>query len=84
MLVEAADNNWYDQNPSNKYPATIFLRRLGARHGHKSTDGANAYTNMAFFDGHVAMFPTAQFESPKDLLDNLTHEAIFYINNQFK
>jgi prepilin-type N-terminal cleavage/methylation domain-containing protein/prepilin-type processing-associated H-X9-DG protein len=84
MLVEAADNNWYDQSASTKYPTTVFLRRLGARHGHKTSDGANAYTNMAFFDGHVAMFATAPFENPVNLLDKLTHETIFYINNQYK
>jgi prepilin-type N-terminal cleavage/methylation domain-containing protein/prepilin-type processing-associated H-X9-DG protein len=84
MLVEAADNNWYDQTASTKYPTTIFLRRLGARHGHKSVDGTNAYMNMAFFDGHVSLFPTATFESPVNALDNFTHETVFYINNQFK
>ena len=63
-------------NPGN------FLRRLGARHGKVSADGANAYTNMAFFDGHVATYPTAQFESPKDMMDNQRQEVIFYLNKQ--
>jgi prepilin-type processing-associated H-X9-DG protein len=32
--------------------------RLGARHGQLSASGLQAYTNIAFFDGHVALFET--------------------------
>src|SRR4051812_13879820 len=60
MLVEAADTNWHDQTENTTY--NIFLKRLGARHGKKTADGINAYTNLAFFDGHVALYPTAPFE----------------------
>lgn len=79
MIAEAANSNWYDQGASTKYP-TMFLTRIGARHGQKTLDGANAYTNLAFFDGHVALIPTAPLETPVNQLDNLTSGTIFYIN----
>jgi len=84
LLVEASNNNWYDQNPSSdsRYSSTVFLRRLGARHGRKTADGANAYTNFAFFDGHVGLYDTAQFENPKDKPDTYVRETIFYLNKQ--
>jgi prepilin-type N-terminal cleavage/methylation domain-containing protein/prepilin-type processing-associated H-X9-DG protein len=82
MLVEATGTNWFDQNPSSRYPNTVFLRRLGARHGKVSADGANAQTNMAFFDGHVGTYDTARFESPKDMMDKQMTDVIFYLNKQ--
>jgi prepilin-type N-terminal cleavage/methylation domain-containing protein/prepilin-type processing-associated H-X9-DG protein len=81
MIVEATNPNWFDQTDSGTFPGN-FLRRLAGRHGKKSGDGANADTNMAFFDGHVATYPTARFESPKDMMDKATQEVIFYINKQ--
>ena len=45
MIVEAADQNWYDQ--TERSPGN-FLCRLGARHGKRTADGKNAWTNMAF------------------------------------
>jgi prepilin-type processing-associated H-X9-DG protein len=81
MLVEAANNNWYDQTDSTKYPGN-FLTRLGARHGKKTADGANAFTNMAFFDGHVALYPTRPFENPANVMDNQVKDVIFYLNKQ--
>ena len=60
MVVEAPNPNWYDQNSSDTFPG-LFLKRLGARHGKKSANGANAWTNMAFFDGHVSIYPTADY-----------------------
>jgi len=81
MIVEASNENWYDQTDSTKYPGN-FLRRLGARHGRKTADGANAFTNFAFFDGHVGLYPTIDYEKPKDQNDNLYRETIFYLNKQ--
>ena len=60
MILEAPNPNFYDQTESSKYPG-LYMRRLGGRHGKKTANGANAYTNMAFFDGHMSLFPTAQF-----------------------
>ena len=87
MIVEAANNNWFDQNDSPVYPGN-FLRRLGARHGKKTPIGngrwpaGNAWTNFAFFDGHVALYESKQFQNPKDMMDNQYRDVIFYINKQ--
>jgi prepilin-type N-terminal cleavage/methylation domain-containing protein/prepilin-type processing-associated H-X9-DG protein len=92
MIVEACDSNYPDQSKSSKYP-NVYLRRLGARHGKKTGDGANAYTNLAFFDGHVASFPTEPFTrkcpsgvAGKSSTDNMlvyyTQETIFYLGKQ--
>jgi len=83
MIVEAADQNWYDQTDSTKFPGN-FLRRLGARHGKKTADGANAFSNFAFFDGHVSLYPTRPFENPANQMDNQVKEVIFYVNKQWK
>jgi len=32
MIIEAADQNWWDQNPSTKYGNAAQCRRMGARH----------------------------------------------------
>jgi prepilin-type N-terminal cleavage/methylation domain-containing protein/prepilin-type processing-associated H-X9-DG protein len=85
MIVEASNNNWIDPKESTKYKGQkpgVFLRRLGARHGKKSANGANAYTNIAFFDGHVAMFRTEPFEDPVNAPDKMTRETIFYLGKQ--
>lgn len=84
MLVEASSTNWFDQADPQKpeYIGKVYLRRLGARHGKVSADGANAQTNFAFFDGHVATYDSARFEFPKDMMDNCRQEVIFYLNKQ--
>ena len=87
MMVEAATPNWMDQKPSKTYPY-IFLPRLGARHGKKSADGANAKTNLAFFDGHVGLYDTAPLvkvansKSNDNMLLDLYSGTIFYLNKQ--
>jgi len=90
MVVEAANPNWHDNTmPSVKYSnPPIYLNRLGARHGQKTADGANAYTNMAFFDGHVALYPTVRFNfgpasAPKTPQDKFKSETIFWVGHQF-
>ena len=90
MVVEASDVNWHDQGVGklNGVPLTgkIYLDRLGARHGKKSGDGLNAWTNMAFFDGHVASYNSEQFQKQPDRNDNrcqwLLTETIFYLTQQ--
>ncbi len=81
MIVEAANENWFDQTESTQKPGN-FLRRLGARHGRKTADGANAWTNIAFFDGHVIGYETKQFENPKDVMDKFFTGTIFYLTTQ--
>jgi prepilin-type N-terminal cleavage/methylation domain-containing protein/prepilin-type processing-associated H-X9-DG protein len=68
MLAEASDQNWLDQGARTQYTGEVFrLTRLGARHGKRTADGLNAWVNLAFFDGHVALFPTR----PMQLVDGL-------------
>jgi prepilin-type processing-associated H-X9-DG protein len=63
MIVEAADQNWWDQSPSTKYGNAAQCKRMGARHGQKhGPDGIYAYANFAFFDGHVALHDVEPFQ----------------------
>ena len=84
MIVEASGTNWFDQADPKRADliGKIHLRRLGARHGKVSADGANAQTNMAFFDGHVALFPVEKFESPKEVIWSFRDETIFVLGMQ--
>jgi len=62
MLIEAADPNWGDTvNTPNPEGKVVFFYRLGARHGKKTANGYNAFTNMCFFDGHVELQATEPF-----------------------
>jgi prepilin-type N-terminal cleavage/methylation domain-containing protein/prepilin-type processing-associated H-X9-DG protein len=89
MIIEAADTNWFDQAQSQNYP-NIYLKRLGARHGKKTSDGANAYTNFAFFDGHISLYPTEPYtrKSPNsgstadNSLIDYYRETVFFLNKQ--
>jgi prepilin-type processing-associated H-X9-DG protein len=68
MVLESTSQNWCYQLEGNAEPSSdgpIVLPRLGARHGQKTASGFQAYTNLAFFDGHVATFPTAQLTTAK-------------------
>jgi prepilin-type N-terminal cleavage/methylation domain-containing protein/prepilin-type processing-associated H-X9-DG protein len=98
MIVESADSNWCDQGISGKYNGSNggianYLNRLGARHGKKTADGANASTNFAFFDGHVGLYETAPYgrlcpswvkgaSNPDNSLPAHYHDTIFYLNRQ--
>ena len=81
MIVEAAYPQWQDRADSTTHPGN-FLRRLGARHGKKTADGANAFTNIAFFDGHIGLFATKPFQNPQDVIGTYTRDTIFYLNRQ--
>ena len=87
MIVESNETNWHDQGKSAdpRYP-NYYLTRLGARHGKRTADGGNAFTNFAFFDGHVALYPTAPLvKDPNENdnnLPNLFQETIFYLSQQ--
>jgi prepilin-type N-terminal cleavage/methylation domain-containing protein/prepilin-type processing-associated H-X9-DG protein len=87
MINEAANPNWHDPVESAKYPG-VFLKKLAARHGKKTGNGANAYTNIAFFDGHVALFPSTMFNAPpagstsKYPEDRFKSETIFWLGHQ--
>jgi prepilin-type N-terminal cleavage/methylation domain-containing protein/prepilin-type processing-associated H-X9-DG protein len=92
LLIEACEPNWPDQTASTKYP-NIYLKRLGARHGKRTGDGANAYTNFAFFDGHVSTYPSEPYTrlcppgvagaaSSDNSLIAYSQETIFFIGKQ--
>jgi len=82
MLVEASNPNFYDQTPAPGYPNQC-MKRLGARHGKKTADGLNAWTNFAFFDGHVGLYPTLQYQQPATFpADKWWRDTIFWVNNQ--
>jgi prepilin-type N-terminal cleavage/methylation domain-containing protein/prepilin-type processing-associated H-X9-DG protein len=82
MVVEGDSYNVGDQGTSGL--GNHHFRRMAARHGRKTNDGKNAYANIAFFDGHVALYPTARFDLGPDktnpTADNLKQETIFWIN----
>jgi prepilin-type processing-associated H-X9-DG protein len=65
MIEEAATPYWLwasSSGPGNWLPC------LAGRHGTRTPNGQNAFVNLAFFDGHVAQFPTYPFQ----LLNPLT------------
>jgi prepilin-type N-terminal cleavage/methylation domain-containing protein/prepilin-type processing-associated H-X9-DG protein len=78
MLVESSNPNWYDQTDVGG----LKLRRLGARHGQKTADKRNAYTNFAFFDGHVGLYPTLPLQGGIGDLKKITRETIFFVRQQ--
>jgi prepilin-type N-terminal cleavage/methylation domain-containing protein/prepilin-type processing-associated H-X9-DG protein len=80
MLVEASSPNFYDQTGEGTPP--MYFRRLGARHGTKTADGRNAYTNFAFFDGHVGLYPTAPYQTPQWHNADYYRETIFFVTQQ--
>jgi prepilin-type N-terminal cleavage/methylation domain-containing protein/prepilin-type processing-associated H-X9-DG protein len=64
MLAEAAAIDWITQTASTDANGVVhYAPRLGARHGAKTKDGTNAFTNLAFMDGHVELFPTQPIDS---------------------
>ncbi len=79
MLVEANNQNWIKEGT-----APHLLNRLGARHGKQTTDGTNAYSNMAYFDGHVATVATQPLDV--NYLDTFAggygHQTTFFLNMQ--
>lgn len=84
MIVEASNSNYLDQNTSTVYPAG-HMRRLGARHGKRTSDGLNAFTNFAFFDGHVGLYPSVDFQIPLSgnfPADKFYRDTIFWLGNQ--
>jgi prepilin-type N-terminal cleavage/methylation domain-containing protein/prepilin-type processing-associated H-X9-DG protein len=84
MVVEAADPNWMDNvtSPTNPEGRQVFIYRVGARHGRKTANGYNAFTNMCFFDGHVELVPTedSYYKDPFDF--GVGSGRVFYTNKQ--
>jgi prepilin-type N-terminal cleavage/methylation domain-containing protein/prepilin-type processing-associated H-X9-DG protein len=63
MIGESANLFWVSNTTSTVNGVVHYAPSVGARHGARTSDGTNAYTNFAFFDGHVALFPTAPIDS---------------------
>jgi prepilin-type N-terminal cleavage/methylation domain-containing protein/prepilin-type processing-associated H-X9-DG protein len=82
MLAEAADPNWVDNKQFTYGPYTFNLVRLGARHGQRTSDKLNAYTNICFMDGHVALFPTLPMELPLQMQLNESSGTVLFLNAQ--
>lgn len=83
MLAEAADSNWVENNGGNNPEGRpVFLYRIGARHGKKTANGYNAFTNICFFDGHVELKPTEPlyYTDPFDL--GIASGTVIYLNKQ--
>ncbi len=78
MVVEASSPNWYNQTQSTV--GNFFCCRMGARHGKKTADGYNAFTNFAFFDGHVGLYPTINFQT--DPLGVASNNPIYAQNHR--
>jgi prepilin-type N-terminal cleavage/methylation domain-containing protein/prepilin-type processing-associated H-X9-DG protein len=87
MLAESYTTNYVDQT---QLVTGHRARRIAGRHGPKTDGGTNAHTNLAFFDGHVATFPTRTWDlapaSKSNENDtgfrNFTQETIFYLAQQ--
>jgi prepilin-type processing-associated H-X9-DG protein len=69
MIAEASDINWVTQTATTDVITGLphYAPRLGARHGSRTRDGRNAFTNFAFMDGHVELFPTYPIDSQPPL-----------------
>jgi prepilin-type N-terminal cleavage/methylation domain-containing protein/prepilin-type processing-associated H-X9-DG protein len=80
MIVEAGDKNWYDTKTTKQANHPIKLPRIGARHGKRTGDGLDAWTNIAFFDGHVGLYATLPFSLNGPSAFN--RDTIFYLNKQ--
>jgi len=63
MVCEASGINWNTQTSATVNGVVHYCQGLGARHGQLSPDGTNAFTNIAFFDGHVSLVPTLPIDS---------------------
>lgn len=65
------------------------IRYVRANHGSKSNGGRDAYLNVAFFDGHVALVPSEPWSkqkltavSPNDEFTPSPNGVIIYLSNQ--
>jgi prepilin-type N-terminal cleavage/methylation domain-containing protein/prepilin-type processing-associated H-X9-DG protein len=84
MLVEAAEANMTLNSGGVPADSTNQTPRLGARHGKRSATGRDAWTNLAFFDGHVALMATEPIS--KTGFGNMREAqgAIFFLSKQSK
>jgi prepilin-type processing-associated H-X9-DG protein len=66
MLVEGGSNNVQNPGPgtppAGAGPVQHLCPRIAARHGKRTPDGLNAFTNFAFFDGHAESEPSVNYD----------------------
>jgi prepilin-type processing-associated H-X9-DG protein len=70
MVLEGAEGHFF----SPKF--------IAARHGKRTTDGKNAFTNVAYFDGHVAPMPTAKWFTQGDFTPVADGTVIYLADGQ--
>jgi len=81
MVAEAAGINWvmggpgYTSNKNTVDGEDNWMSGLAARHG-RGSNPRHAYTNIAFFDGHVAAFDT----KPLSTYVNSVNQALYGVN----
>jgi prepilin-type processing-associated H-X9-DG protein len=84
MIVEAAEANMTLNSGAVPADSTNQTPRLGARHGKRSATGRDAWTNIAFFDGHVALMATEPISRTGFGNMREAQGAIFFISKQYK
>lgn len=70
MVLEGAEGHFF----SPKF--------IAGRHGKRTTDGKNAFTNVAFFDGHVALMPTAKWFTQGDFTPVVDSTIVYLADGQ--
>lgn len=83
MMVEAADPNWVEHNGgAGPEGRTVYIYRIGARHGKRTANGLNAFSNFAYFDGHVELLPTEKLYYTDPLDFGIASGHVIYLNKQ--
>ena len=64
MVAEAANPNWHDPVVSAKYPGPVPEEDRRPSRQENRQRRQRAYVNFAFFDGHVSLYPSVDFNTP--------------------
>jgi prepilin-type N-terminal cleavage/methylation domain-containing protein/prepilin-type processing-associated H-X9-DG protein len=78
MIAEAGYLNWMMGSTGFTPASTVvngeteWMTTIAARHGKRSANGNNGYTNIAFFDGHVSLVDTQPIN---DYVDKTTGQG---------
>jgi prepilin-type N-terminal cleavage/methylation domain-containing protein/prepilin-type processing-associated H-X9-DG protein len=97
LALETSNESWDTNNPAlvtvnDISGATSHAFRLAGRHGDVLNGGQDGFTNMAYFDGHVAKQstvpytrtqPTAYWITPAgQIMQPVVSDTIFYFQSQ--
>jgi prepilin-type N-terminal cleavage/methylation domain-containing protein/prepilin-type processing-associated H-X9-DG protein len=81
MILEGSDASIIvNDNPIPAIAAQNQAPRVAARHGRRTASGRDGWTNLAFFDGHVALFPTEPISLAG--FGAFNREHIFFLSRQ--